>query len=155
MKPSYYSSQQTQQQQQSKQIINVKLTFANKEFHGKGLTLQLAKHNAADKALEYFTHPEHFLEAKSIATSTQNESVKAYRPPQFHQQDSAKEIKEHSNDEICDLDKSNNSASGRVKPLDTKNQGEQKSEVQLVHEYAFYLKKSVDFKVIIYYYNMW
>lgn len=71
---------------QPKQMIDVKLTFANKEFQGKGLTLQLAKHNAADKALEYFTNPEHFLEAKTLSDSAKNESVKAYRPPQFYQQ---------------------------------------------------------------------
>lgn len=75
-----------QKMQQLKQIINVKLSFANKEFKGKGITLQHAKHDAAEKALEYFTDPEHFLEAKSISNSSQNNNVKAYRPPQFYQQ---------------------------------------------------------------------
>lgn len=82
-KQSYFPAQQMQQ---SKQIINVKLTFANKEFEGKGIALQHAKHDAAEKALEYFTDPEHFLEAKSISNSSQNNNVKAYRPPQFYEQ---------------------------------------------------------------------
>ncbi len=42
--------------------------------------------DAAEKALEYFTDPEHFLEAKTISNSSQNKNVKAYRPPQFYEQ---------------------------------------------------------------------
>lgn len=130
---------------QPKQLIDVKLTFANKEFQGKGLTLQLAKHNAADKALEYFTSPEHFLEAKTLSDSAKNESVKAYRPPQFYQQQSGNEKsdKTESGDgqDGSEKDKNNNESVLRKTPE------ENRSEVQLIHEYAFFLKKSVEFKV--------
>lgn len=67
-----------------RQIYKVKLTFAEKDFEGEGSTLQLAKHNAANKALEHFSSPENFLKAKTFAESSQNKTVKAYRPPQFY-----------------------------------------------------------------------
>ena len=69
-----------------KQMIHVKLDFANKQFNGKGVTLQQAKHDAANQALEYFTNADHFLEAKLLSNSALNKNVKAYRPPQFYQQ---------------------------------------------------------------------
>ena len=69
-----------------KQIFLVKLSFAGKEFEGKGSTLQAAKHDAATRGLEYFTDTEHFLEAQKLASSSQNSKLKAYRPPQFYKQ---------------------------------------------------------------------
>lgn len=63
------------------QIYHVKLAFAGEEFTGEGATLQLAKHNAASRALEYFSNTDNFLKAKSLAESTHNKTVKAYRPP--------------------------------------------------------------------------
>ena len=78
--------------QQPKQMIHVKLDFANKQFNGKGVTLQQAKHDAANQALEYFTNADNFLEAKSISSSALNKNVKAYRPPQFYQQNKSSTI---------------------------------------------------------------
>ena len=69
-----------------KQLFFVKLKFADIEFSGEGATLQLAKHDAATKALNYFSNPENFLKAKALANSAQNKNVKAYRPPQFYKQ---------------------------------------------------------------------
>jgi hypothetical protein len=64
-------------------VYNVKLTFAGEDFDGTGATLQLAKHNAASRALEHFSNTDNFLKAKSLAESTHNKTIKAYRPPQF------------------------------------------------------------------------
>ncbi len=145
------SQQQQQQQQQQvtnfysvqaptlsvipKQIIHVKLTFANKEFTGKGFYLQQAKHDAAEKALQYFTQPTNFLEAKSLANSSvHNSNSKAYRPPQFRQDGTVKP---------------ENSLANGVDEDEAKNIGDDKSEVQMVHEYANFLKKSVEYEVRI------
>lgn len=68
---------------QQQQIYSVKLTFAGEEFDGEGATLQLAKHNAASRALEFFSNTENFLKAKSLAESSSNKTAKAYRPPQL------------------------------------------------------------------------
>jgi hypothetical protein len=139
MRRSHQSYQIAQQIQRPKQIINVKLTFANKEFKGQGITLQLAKHDAASKALEYFSDPEKFLEAKSLANLPQNKTIKAYRPPQFYQQD-----------EKNDTDNQAENDQKEIKE-NSKNilNSEKKSEIQLVYEYAYYLKKTVNFEVII------
>lgn len=67
------------------QVYHVKLTFAGEEFAGEGPTLQMAKHNAATRALEHFSNTDNFLKAKSLAESTQNKTMQAYRPPQFTQ----------------------------------------------------------------------
>jgi hypothetical protein len=69
-----------------KQLFLVKLSFGNKEFNSEGTTLQIGKHNAAEKALEYYSNPENFLALKNLANSTQNKTLKAYRPPQFYKQ---------------------------------------------------------------------
>jgi hypothetical protein len=69
-----------------KQLFLVKLLFGNKEFNSEGTTLQIGKHNAAEKALEYYSNPENFLVLKNLASSTQNKTLKAYRPPQFYKQ---------------------------------------------------------------------
>ena len=146
------------------------MTFANKEFQGKGLTLQLAKHNAAEKALEYFIDPEHFLEAKSLSDSAKNESIKAYRPPQFYQQlgnlyfviatavkfellytktflnVATDEKTKISDDQIGKDNEKDTNENERETKKDNLAE-ESKSEVQLIHEYAFFLKKSVEFKV--------
>ena len=134
MRRSHQSYQIAQQIQRPKQIINVKLTFANKEFKGQGITLQLAKHDAASKALEYLSDPEKFLEAKTLSNLPQNRNIKAYRPPQFYQQ----------NDKN-DTDK-NEDEKEKEKPKNILN-SEKKSEIQLVYEYSFYLKKTVNFEV--------
>lgn len=164
LKHNYYPMHQMGQQV-PKQLISVKLTFADKEFHGKGLTLQLAKHDAADKALEYFTDPEHFLEAKSLSTSSKDNSMKAYRPPQFYEQQNL--VKEQS-DSVENTDKTDENMKEKSTKIGEKNEenkavnnilntGEKtkeenktelKSEVQLIHEYAFFLKKKVEFMII-------
>lgn len=141
MRRSHQSYQIAQQIQRPKQIINVKLMFANKEFKGQGITLQLAKHDAADKALEYFTDPEKFLAAKSLSNSAQNKTIKAYRPPQFYQQDEKNETDNKAADADEQKEKSKNILNSEIK-----------SEIQLVYEYAYYLKKSVDFEVKLYYF---
>ena len=69
-----------------KQYFYVKLTFADTEFNGEGNSLQMAKHDAASKALSYFSIAENFLKAKELSSSTQNKNAKAYRPPQFYKQ---------------------------------------------------------------------
>ena len=69
-----------------KQFFYVKLKFAEIEFTGEGVTLQLAKHDAASKALTYYSNAENFLKAKALSTSIQNKNAKAYRPPQFYRQ---------------------------------------------------------------------
>lgn len=74
----YFNYQPVQQP-----VYNVKLTFAGEDFDGTGATLQLAKHNAASRALEHFSNTDNFLKAKSLAESTHNKTIKAYRPPQF------------------------------------------------------------------------
>ena len=60
-----------------RQIYKVKLTFVDEEFEGEGVTLQLAKHNAASKALEYFSKSENYLRAKLIAETSQNKTFKS------------------------------------------------------------------------------
>ena len=69
-----------------KQFFHVKLKFADTEFTGEGITLQLAKHDAASKALYFYSNAENFLKAKALSTSVQNKNAKAYRPPQFYKQ---------------------------------------------------------------------
>ena len=70
-----------------KQQFFVKLKFADVEFSGKGITLQLAKHDAASKALNYFSNAENFLNAKHFsANSAQNKNAKANMQPQFYKQ---------------------------------------------------------------------
>ena len=72
----------------AKQLFYVKLKFAEGEFSGEGNTLQLAKHDAASKALAHFSEADNFLKAKALSASVsaQNKNVKAYRPPQFYKQ---------------------------------------------------------------------
>ncbi len=69
-----------------KQFFYVKLKFAETEFNGEGITLQLAKHDAASKALTHYSNAENFLKAKALSSSGQNKNAKAYRPPQFYKQ---------------------------------------------------------------------
>jgi hypothetical protein len=53
----------------SKQIdvYKVELKFADCTFNGEGTTLQMAKHDAASKALSYFTDANNFLKAKELS----------------------------------------------------------------------------------------
>ncbi len=138
MHTTHQSYQIAQQIQRPKQFIKVKLTFAEKEFNGQGITLQIAKHDAASKALDYFSDPDKFLEAKSLSNSSQNTTVKAYRPPGFYKQQES--IKTET-----ETEKINNEE--ETKPKNILN-SEIKSEIQLVYEYAYYLKKSVDFELV-------
>jgi dsRNA-specific ribonuclease len=134
----HQSYQIAQQIQRPKQFIKVKLTFAEKEFNGQGIILQTAKHDAASKALDYFSDPDKFLEAKSLSNSSQNTTVKAYRPPGFYKQQQQESIK-------TETEKISNEE--ETKPKNILN-SEIKSEIQLVYEYAYYLKKSVDFELV-------
>ena len=111
-----------------KQLYKVQLNFAEKDFNGEGSTLQIAKHDAASKALEYFSNPENFLKAKQLVAATTNKSLKAYRPPQFYKND-------------------NNGNENDTKENSTVPQNS-KSEIMLVYDYAFRLKKQVEFELI-------
>jgi hypothetical protein len=48
-------------------VYKVELKFADCTFDGEGQTLQMAKHDAASKALSYFTDPNNFLKAKELS----------------------------------------------------------------------------------------
>jgi dsRNA-specific ribonuclease len=132
------------QNQNQKQYFFAKLNFAQVEFSGEGLSLQLAKHDAASKALNYFSRAENFLKAKELSLSTQNKNVKAYRPPQFYkQQDESVKSKSSELDSVVKSD-----CEQSAKQAATNDSNSAKSKIMLVHEYAYRLKKSVSFQLI-------
>jgi hypothetical protein len=119
-----------------KQLYVIQLRFAEKEFRGEGYSLQLAKHDAAAKAFEYFSIAENFLKAKELAAASQNKSSKAYRPPQFY-----KNIKPVAEEEDPSRAKPTGEESKSTVTVNVK------SEIMLVHEYGNKLKKPVKFEV--------
>jgi hypothetical protein len=64
--------------------------------------------------------------------------LKAYRPPQFYQE------KTEQPGAYPARSRSSSSTEGGAKEI-----GEEKSEVQMVHEYAHFLKKSVEYEVSV------
>lgn len=71
-RPSYYSNKLMHQSQR----FSVKLTFAGEEFEGEGITVQAARHNAAEQALSYFSQSEHFNKAKLMSAKVKEETSK-------------------------------------------------------------------------------
>lgn len=51
------------------QVFTVKLKIADKDFQAEGPSLQIAKHNAASKALEFFSNQENINKAKQYVLS--------------------------------------------------------------------------------------
>lgn len=133
----------------AKQFYLVELEFAEEKFKGEGSSLQAAKHAAAAKAMNHFSDPKNFLKAKEIAEdAAQNKSQsKAYRPPQFYKSTSMSQVK-------GDESKTTDDGSGSSSLVETSQQQQQqsaeqaKSEIILVTEYAFRLKKTVVYELI-------
>jgi len=60
-------------------VYQVELKFADCTFDGEGRTLQMAKHDAASKALSYFTDVNNFLKAKELSDKVKVTQAKSNR----------------------------------------------------------------------------
>lgn len=58
-------------------VYKVELKFADCTFDGEGRTLQMAKHDAASKALSYFTDANNFLKAKELSEKIKMSQTKS------------------------------------------------------------------------------
>ena len=149
-----------------RQLITVTLSFAGKEFAGQGMTLQTAKHGAAEKAIAYFSVPENFVAAKMAKNHMASGLLWLYllnsslfilfKCELSLEKEKTQCLKENAKEAASEPSKKpeKREETKEEKNKETKSEEEKspksktnKSEIQLVHELALRLKKNIEFQV--------
>jgi len=73
-------------------VYKVELKFADCTFNGEGRTLQMAKHDAASKALSYFTDANNFLKAKELSDKIKLNQAKCNNKTQVSNKNNEAEV---------------------------------------------------------------
>ena len=136
---SFYNLHKKKRQPREK--YNVKLFFADKEFEGQGDNLKIAKHDAASKAIQYFSEPENYTKAKEFAEK-QNKNRE-------HKNTHLLQESRCSKDElIVDKDEEKSTNTKNI------NKSNKTSEINILNDYGNIFKKSVKYEVnrIVFYF---